>query len=72
MLLTAIHIANSNKLYLVLHVKCLIYLLHCNRIWISPTDIYKTPQYQIARISVHWVLHRYMLTDGQMYSLTKN
>jgi hypothetical protein len=39
-----IHVDDSNKTYLDLHVKCSTFLLDLNQIWTFLTDIHKSPQ----------------------------
>jgi len=39
-----IHVADNNKTYLGLHVKCSIFLLDLNQIWTFLTDFHKNPQ----------------------------
>jgi hypothetical protein len=50
------NVANNNQTYLVLHVKCPIFLPDFNQIWIFSTDFHESRPYQISEIYVQWEL----------------
>jgi len=54
MLLWLIFVASNSKMYLGLHVSCVIFLSDFKRIWICSTDFLKSPKYQISQKSVQW------------------
>jgi hypothetical protein len=66
-LLWLIYVANNNKTYLGLHVKCPIVVSDFNQLWSFSTHFRKSHQYQISQKYIHWgpccYVHTYIQTD---------
>jgi len=55
------------KTYLVLHVKCPIFLPDINKIWFFVTVFFtKSSRYQISRKYAQWKPRWYLRTDGRV------